>query len=436
MAGRSGLSRWRRQLVAWALGTKAANIPQTISLSLLDPKGWDLFSSTSNSGKRVDDESAMRVSTVWACNKILSEAIGMLPLAMYEKDAHGNPIKINDHPTAMILTDRPNADMTDLEFREAAQLNLGLRGNAYSFKQIDGRGKLVSLYPIPSNRVEPIRSDDGTISYKINDRNKWEVYPQEKIWHLKSFSLNGLAGLSVISSARETMGVALATEDFQARFFSNGARPSAIATYPGHLKPEQRPIARENINQLLGGLDNAHRIHILEGGMKLEPWGMPLEDAQFLELRQFSISDICRFYLIPPHMVADLSRATFSNIEHQSLQFVHGTLKPWLRLWERSARHWLLSTSERQRYFFRFDYDEILSIDATSRQQLISGFVQNGILSRNEARAKENLGRVNQPGMDDYTVQVNLTPVDDLPGAGEIRPRKQEAVDADPEAEK
>lgn len=436
MAGRPGLSRWRRQLVAWGLGTKAASVPQTISLSLLDPKGWDLFSPTSSSGKRVDDESAMRVSTVWACNKILSESVGMLPLGMYERDDKGNAIKVEDHPAAIVLTQSPNADMTDQEFREAGQVNLGLRGNAYSLKENDGRGKLYSLYPIVASRVEPLRSEDGTVSYKVNDRGKWETYPQEKIWHVKGFGASGLVGLSVLSFARETMGLALASEEFQARFFLNGARPSAIASYPGWFQKEQRAQARENINQVLGGLENAHRVHVLEGGMKLEPWGMPLEDAQFLELRQFSVSDICRFYRVPPHMVADLSRATFSNIEQQSLEFVQYTLMPWLTRWERSAARWLLSPADRQRYFFRFNVEGLLRADSAARQSFLSAMVQNGIMSRNEARAKENLGRVEDPGMDDYTVQVNLTPVDDLPGAGEVRPKEQEAADADSEAAK
>lgn len=412
MANEPGLSGWRRRLVAWGLGVKASAVPQKISLSLLNPQGWDLIAGSSSSGKQVNDDSALRVSAVWACNKVLSESIGSLPLAMYERDKAGNSVKVEGHRVAELLTVSPNVDMTAQEYLEAGQLNLGLRGNGYSLIDRASRGEISSLYPIVSSLVVPERTEEGVVQYKVNDRGRWETFPREKIWHVKGFGGNGLVGLSVLAAAREAMGLALSAEEFQGKFFLNGARPSAIATFPGWFKDEQRKIARENVNSLLGGLDNAHKVHILEGGMTLTDWGMPLQDAQFLELRQFSITDICRFYRVPPHMVADLSRATFSNIEQQSLEFVQYTLMPWLTRWEKSAQRWLLNQTDRKRFFFRFNVDVLLRADSKTRGEFLSLMVQNGIMTRNEARAKENLGAA--PELDEFTAQVNLTTVEKL----------------------
>ena len=418
MAGESRLSGWRRRFVAWGLGVKVGALPDKISLSLLDPKGWDLIGSGTHTGKRVDDDSAMRVSTVWACNKLLAESVGALPLALYSRDGAGNAVRVEGNRTAEVLTNTPNANMTDQEYREAGQLSLGLRGNAYSYIERNRRGEVIALNPIPPTHVSPQQAENGTVSYLVNEGGKQVPYRQDQIWHIKGFG-NGLLGLSVLSSAREAMGIALSAEEFQARFFLNGARPSAIATFPGWFKDEQRKQARENVNELLGGLDNAHRVHVLEGGMTLKDWGMPLEDAQFLELRQFSVPDIARFYRIPPHMVGDLARATFSNIEQQSLEFVQYTLMPWLIRWERSAARWLLTPEERGQFFFRFNVEGLLRADSTTRAAFLSQMVQNGIMNRNEARAKENLGSSTQDGMSDFTVQVNLTPVDKLGKIGD-----------------
>lgn len=405
------LSWWTKTALRFAL--KGLGSQQTLSLT--DPSGWPrrLLGSPSATGVSVTSETAMRATTMWACGKILSESIGMLPIAAFEPKGENNAVQIRDHPVASLLARKPNADMDGQEMIEAGQLNLGLAGNAYHFRD-DSGGEPVSLYPIPSGRVVPQRNrETREISYRVLEDGVWSDYPREKIWHVKGFGSDGLVGLSPIGVAREAFGLALATEEFQARFFKEGARPSATVSMPQFLKPDQRTEAREIIQQLLGGLENAHKVHLLEGGMKLEPWGLPLEDLQFVELRRFQIEEICRLFRIPPHMVGELSKATFSNIEQMSLEFVVFTLMPWLTRWERSAGRWLLSAKDQRKgIFLRFNFDALLRADSQGRAQLFASALQNGWMSRNEVRAKENLNRVD--GLDDYTVQVNLTPVDML----------------------
>jgi HK97 family phage portal protein len=407
-----GVSWWRKALISMAL--KGSMRDSTQSLSTTDVSGWNRLFNMSYTGKAVNDETAMQVSTVWACVKILAESVGMLPLGIYEKQKNGNSEKV-DHPLAEVLVHSPNADMTSQEYREAGQVNLGLQGNAYSFVERNGAGQVSSLYPIESKNVVPERDrDTGRIQFKVNDRGQWNTYPREKIWHVKGFGNTGLIGYSPIGAARQAMGISLATEEFQARFFANGARPSAVVTVPAWLDDKQRPKARENLQQLLGGLQNAHKVALLEGGMTLGEWGMPLDDLQFVELRRFQLHEICRMYRVPPHMVADLERATFSNIEQMSLEFVQFTLLPWLRRWEESAERWLLKPGDRSKYMVRFNFEGLLRADTAARSEYLAKMVANGMMSRNEARAKENLNSVTGQGMDDYTVQSNMVTVGNL----------------------
>lgn len=358
-------------------------------------------------GRTVSEQSAMQQSAVWACVRIIAETIGSLPLAVYEKDRAGNATKV-DHPLSEVLIGSPNADMTSLEYREAKSTNLALVGNGYSLIDRNGAGNISSLYPIESRKVDPRRRDDGTIYYRINDRGRWEEYPQEKIWHVKGIGGNGLIGYSPIKAAMEAIGIGLSAEEFQGRFFAQGARPSMIAKIPGWLDEKQRPIARENLQQLLGGQSNFHRVPLLEGGVDVTPTGMPLEEAQFLELRGFSVQEICRFYRMPPHMVADMSASTNNNIEQQTMDFVMFTMQPWFSRFEASAQKWLLKPGERSRFFVRFNVDGLLRADAQGRAQLYATLLQNGVYSRNEVRALENRNRSDAEGMDDFTVQSNM----------------------------
>jgi HK97 family phage portal protein len=399
---------------------KMAGVQTGQTYSLQDVALGKFFGTTSHSGKPVSEDSMMQVSAAWSCMRILSETIGSLPWHVYEDDGTGNSRKVTDHAVAEVLTRSPNLNMTSVEYREAAVLNLCQAGNGYSFKETRDNGDLVALTPIESCNVQPEQKQSGEVVYKVMDRGKWEVYPQEKIWHVKGFGRNGLVGLSPLGAAREAIGTALATEEFGAKFFSQGGMPSGTLTFPGWLNADQRVIARENMNQMLGGLGNAHKFAMFEGGMKPEPWGnMPLEDMQFILTRKFSIQEICRFYRIPPHMVADLDRATFSNIEHMSQEFVMFTLMPYFTRFEASATKWLFKPADRQKFFLRFNYEGLLRADSAARATFYNNLLQNGVMTRNEVRAKENLPRSKEENMDSFTVQLNMTPIEKL---GEEKP--------------
>lgn len=383
-----------------------------IPLSLTSGKGWEpLMGGTTHTGKAINDDSAMQVSVVWSCVRILAETIGALPLAVYRDTGNGNAEKV-DHPVSDILAGSPNADMTSTEYREAKVTNLCLRGNTYSLKETNGKGDVISLYPLLSAHVDPQRRPNGEIEYKVMENGKPVYYPREKIWHVKGFGSSGLMGYSPIGYVRQAMGLALATEEFGARFFGQGAKPSGVVSIPQWLKEDERKIARDNIQNVYTGLPNAQKVVLLEGGMTYEAVTMPLEDAQFLQTRQFQLDEICRIFRVPPHMVANLERATFSNIEHLSQEFVMFTLMPYLARFEQAASKWLFTAKDRSKFFLRFNFEGLLRADAQGRAQFYSQMLQNGVYSRNEVRAKENMNRVE--GLDDYTVQTNMTPVDKL----------------------
>lgn len=396
------------------LGLKADGFPpQSQEFNLQDHAMVSRFGTPSYTGKSVSEQSAMQVSVAWACVRIITETIGSLPLSMYERDeATGNAKKV-EHDISPILITSPNADMTGVEYREALTAGLALRGNHYSEKETGSGGRLISLTPLPPDTAPKIKSD-GSKVYAFNDRGKSQELPAEKVWHIKGFGSDGLVGLSPVAYARQALGVALAAEEFQARFFANGANPSWLISIPQWLDDKQRVIARENINKIWSGLDNVHRAQLLEGGMTAQAATMPLDDAQFMELRGFSLQEVCRIYRIPPHMVADLSRSTNNNIEHQGQEFVMFTLAPYLTRIEASVSRWLLKPEERRRYFLRFNVDGLLRADAAGRAALYASALQNGWMSRNEVRALENRNTVDEEGMDDYTVQSNLLPVDVL----------------------
>lgn len=408
------------EYTSWVGDTKATS-SATTGLSLTSPELLRFFSPTSSSGKIVTEESVLALSTNWGCQRLLSETMGSLPVGVYERDAKGNAKKTTDHAVADLLLS-PNADMTWTEFAETLILNLSGNGNGYSYKGTTGAGEVTSLTPIRSRLVTPMRKrgsntrlpiEEGAVFYRIDDRGKPVDEPRERIWHVKLFGWDGLVGLSPIGAMREAAGFDLALSEFGGLFFSQGGKPSGTVTVPNWLLDDQRAIARENIQQMLGGLGNAHKFALFEGGMKPEPWGeMPLKDMEYILLRKFGVQEICRFHRVPPHKVADLERATFSNIEHQGQEFVTDALMPYSTRIESSAQKWIFRGKDRQRFFIRFNFDAQLRGDSTARAALYASALQNRWMSGNEVRAKENLPSVE--GLDGYTAQSNMVPVDRL----------------------
>lgn len=373
------------------------------------PKLVDFFGGRTVTGKAVNDSTAMQITTVFACVRLLAETMGAMPSGIFRKEKSGNAIKVDDHPLAEKLVDRPNLDMDGVTYREASTSNLALRGNTYSLIERRDDGNIRSLYPIPSSRVQPVRdsSTSWNVMYDVSDRGKKERYPSEKIWHRRGFSFDGLIGLSPIACAREAMALALAGEEFNARLFSQGLMPSARVSIPTWLTEPQRDLANKKLMEMHAGLQNLGKPMLLEGGMKVESGIVTPEDAQFLALRQFTVVELCRLFGIKPHMIASLEQATFNNIEKLSLEFVMYTMLPHTRRDEAAAQK-LLKPADRGRFFYRYNFEGLLRADSVARAQLYSILLQNGVLSRNEVRALENRNQVDEAGMGDYTVQLNM----------------------------
>lgn len=366
----------------------------------------------SATGHAITEHSAMRVTTAFACIRVLAETAGTVTLKVYEKQRNGNAQEI-DHDILELLAYTPNPEQTGMEFREVQTSNLAARGNCYAIRENRGNGSALSLYPVPASRCEPIRKPDGRLMYEVSENGKTTEYPPEKIWHVRGFGFDGLKGLSPIGCARDALGLAMAGEEANSSLFKNGLAASAVVGTDVWLKDEQRLAAEKKLHQMWAGLKNYGKPILLEGGMKLQEGMFSPEEAQFLELRKFQVPEICRLWRISPHMIADLERATNNNIEQLSLEFIMYTMAPYFRRFEERMRE-LFKPADQRRFFVRFNYESLLRADSTARANLYSILLQNGVYTRNEVRQLENRNRVEVAGMDDHTVQLNMTTVDRL----------------------
>ena len=374
-------------------------------------KGADLVDAgLSNSGVNVDEDTALKISAVYACVKVISETVASLPLKLLKEEENGDMAKARYHPIYALIADCPNNEMSSFTFREMLMTNLLLWGNAYALIRRNRKGQIVELYPLKSSNMEVVRDPTTrAIQYRYTNDDEataqTKTYRARQILHIPAFTFDGVVGVSPITYAREAMGLALATEEFGARWFGSGARPGGVLEHPGMLKDPER--LRESWNKVYQGTANSHKIAVLEEGMSYKSVGMSPEDSQFLETRQFQLNEICRIFRVPPHMIGDLTRSTFSNIEHQSIDFVVHTIRPWLVRWEQAIRRSLLSDTEREIYQPRFKVEGLLRGDFHSRMQGYAIARQNGWMSANEIRALEDMNRIPNGG-DEYLVNGNM----------------------------
>lgn len=369
----------------------------------------------STSGKSVNERSAMQMTAVYACVRILSEAIAGLPLHMYRYRDGGGKEKATEHNLYRLLHDEPNPEMTSFVFRETLMTHLLLWGNAYAQVIRNGKGEVLALYPLMPSRMSVDRAKDGRIVY-IYSRDQSEansgkdsqvLLTTDDVLHIPGLGFDGLVGYSPIAMAKNAIGMAIACEEYGARFFANGASPSGVLEHPGTLKDPKR--VRDSWNAAYGGTSNAHKVAVLEEGMKYVPISISPNEAQFLETRKFQIDEIARIFRVPPHMVGDLEKSSFSNIEQQSLEFVKYTLDPWVVRWEQSLSRALLTPDEKKTFFFRFNVDGLLRGSYHERMQGYSVGIQNGFMSPNDVRELENLDLIpDELGGNKYMVNGNM----------------------------
>ena len=359
---------------------------------------------------RVSPDSALRLAAVYACVRILAETIASLPLVVYQRRPDGGKDRVTDHWLYRLMAKRPNRFQNPFEWREMLQGHLALRGNAYNQIITNPRGEIIELMPIHPDRVKIELLPSGEYRYRISDRSGTEVIlPRGEVWHLRGLSSDGLMGMSPIELARENLGTALAAQGYGARFFANDAKPTGgWIEFPGSFKDsEATKVFRESYQQAQSG-SNRGKVLVLENGMKFHEVGVTNKDAQFLELRKFQITDVARLFRVPPHMIADLDRATFSNIEQQSLEFVMHTMTPWAERWEASIQSELLLESDDIE--IEFDFANLMRGDASSRSSYYQSGIQNGWLTRNEARIAENLNPID--GLDQPLRPLNMVEED------------------------
>lgn len=383
--------------------------------------GYSFLFGRTTSGKPVNERTAMQTTAVYACVRILAEAVASLPLHVYEYQDDGGKKLVHDHPLYYLLHDEPNPEMTSFVFRETLMSHLLIWGNAYAQIIRDGAGRVLGLYPLLPDKMDVQRDDKGNIYYvysRNSDENPmFKEYGNirlkaEDVLHIPGLGFDGLIGYSPIAMAKNAVGMTLACEEYGASFFANGANPGGVLEHPGVLKDPSK--VRESWNSVYRGVSNAHKIAVLEEGMKYQQIGIPPEEAQFLETRKFQVNEIARLYRIPPHMVGDLDKSSFSNIEQQSLEFVKYTLDPWVIRWEQSLQRSLLLPGEKGKYFIKLNVDGLLRGDYQSRMNGYAVGRQNGWFSANDIREMENMNPIpDEEGGNLYLINGAMTKLAD-----------------------
>jgi HK97 family phage portal protein len=396
----------RRKMADWVVG----------NLRLVDPRLYEaLGQAPSHSGHNVTVDTAMQLSAVWSCVRLISETIATLPLPVYRLDASGRKIPANDHPLYPVLHDQPNWDMTAAEFWECMVACMCLWGNAYARKTYTPMGKLTALDPLRPDWMKPKRNKSGGVFYRYFDpaeKDGYRDFSGEQILHLKGFGTNGLEGMSPIGYARHSLGNAMAVEESVGTTFKNMARPAGILSTDQILTKAQQDLYLGGLAEKFSGAINAGKIMPLMAGFKFQAISMNPEDAQMLQTRAFAVEEICRWFRVPPFMIGHTEKVTSwgTGLEQQMIGFLTFALRPYLTRIEQAIRKSLISPLEWGKVSAEFNLEGLLRADSHGRAEFYAAMVTNGIYTRNEVRAKENMAPL--AGGDRLTVQVNNTFLD------------------------
>jgi HK97 family phage portal protein len=366
-----------------------------------------LGGTASVTGKVVNPSTALQLTAVYACIRLLSETFASLPAILYRRLERGKERAI-DHPLYFVLHNIANKEMTSVEFRSTMMAHVLLWGHAYAEIVRNAAGEVKSLWPITPNRVTPFRNSRNELVYKVNlPDNEFVNLSANRVLHISA-----MLGLSPIAQAREALGMSMAAEEYGARFFSNDSRPGGVLEHPGHLSKEAAQRLRESFESYHAGLANKHRVAVLEEGLKWQQIGLDPQDSQFLETRKFQVGEIARLFGVPPHMIGDTEKSTSwgTGIEQQNIGFITYSLRSWIVRWEQEVNKTLITQDERKFYFIEFLVDGLLRGDIKSRYQAYSIARQNGWMNGNEIRELENMNPVE--GLDEYLVNGNMIPAD------------------------
>lgn len=361
-----------------------------------------------NAGVDVSGDTAMNFSAVFCAVNIIAGTIASLPLQLYRRVGENAKEPYRDHPLYDVLHNLPNDEMTSYVFRETLQSHLLLWGNAYAEIIRDRVGRPVQLWPWNPTAVRARRTPDNTLYYEVQEESGKRAVSADDMLHVPGLGFDGRLGYSVLTKARETLGLGLAMEEFQARFYGQGTNVGSVLEHPGRLSDEAHARLAKDLKEKRAGLAQSHTTLILEEGMKFVKTGMPLEDAQFLESRVFQIGEIARWFNIPPHKLKELSKATYSNIEEQQIEFVQDTIRPWAVRWEQQIDWKLLRPEERQTLFAEFNLDGLLRGDFKARMEGYAIMRNVGAINADEIRAKENMNPIGGRAGELYWKPLNM----------------------------
>lgn len=387
------------------------------NLGVDDPKAWDpslwnLYGVQSLSGETVTEQSALTYSAVWNAVTLIAGTIASLPLHLMQMKAEKKRIA-SDRVMYRVLHDQANPFMTAKTLRETLMGHILLWGNGYAEKVVNGYGELVQLWPIAPNLVTPMWQD-GDILYRVKVGKEDKYFTRNKILHIPGIGFDGLMGYSVVAMARKSIGLGMAMETFGSLYFGNGTHPGVIVSHPNQLSAAAHANLKKSLTEGYSGLGQSHRLLLLEEGMRLEKVGVPPEDAQFLESRQFQIPEIARWFNLPPHKLKDLTRSSFNNIESEQRSFYTDTLLPWLVTLEQNYNMQLLTDSDRAlsgrgRLYYKHVVEGILRADAAGRGAFYREMFNIGAFSINEIRQLEDKDPIE--GGDIHLVPMNMTPL-------------------------
>lgn len=378
-------------------------------------------------GEAVDMDSALKVSAVFACARVIAEDLAKVPCKLYRKASNGSREEAEDHPLFDLLQHSPNDWQTSFEFREQIGLHLALARNAYVFVNRDSKGRPLELYAFEPKSVTVTRHNDYTLTYSISTTgprggSSKIAVPAENMWHLRGPSWDGVIGLDAVEQAREAIGLALATERYGSRFFKNNARPSGLLATEQALNSEQVAKLKQQWNDQQAGSTNAHKTAVLPHGLKFQPIASNANEAQWTESRRYQVEEICRFFRVNPVMVMNQANATsYASIEQLFLAHVQNTMMPWFQRFEQSAYKALLTEAEKkQGYFIKLNEKALLRASTEQRVAYYREGITNGWLTRNEVREREDLPRSNDPLADLLTPAANLFGGNSTPSTDEV----------------
>ena len=390
---------------------------RSLSSSLENPVSWLinlLNGQESQSGVPVNDETSLRLSAVYACNRVLSDSIASLPINLYRSLPGGGSEIANRRPEQRLVAESPSPDYTSYTFRSTAQFHLGMRGNFYARIYRDGRGGARLLRILHPDTVRPFYHQ-GKLYYEINPNPAMgydeprAIFTPDDVLHIAGLGASGIIGKSPLEVLRDTIGIGLGNTQYVANIQKNGGRVRGYLVHPtGKLGAEQINELRDNFKTPLQRGD----LPVLTGGLEYKSVSLSPADAEFINTAKLTTQDIARAYRVPPHMIGDLERATFSNIEHQSIQFVQQTLLPWLKNWEAELNRKLLPTDLQGEYYFRFKVEGMLRGDILSRYRAYAIARQWGWTNADEIRDLEDMNPLPDGQGQLYLTPMNMVPAD------------------------